>query len=756
MAIALILAIALIYQLVVGGIRVEMANGRPTVDATGLIFWWNSATGTSKTLSTNSGNAETPAAGSSGAADANYTSAIAVLEQKGYSLHDKHSWGDGDTLHVLIGDLKVGAIGGHGERGFFFVKSDWVGYDSTSDSASITVVDHTNTAVTLAYDIYAPADPIARPSLPRAKVRFMWDSQHLSSLDSIPSEKWSAAQSRRGAPLQAGPGVRPIIFIPGIAGSYLEDANGIEVWPQLQQLANCYHTLTGPDVDCQSIALAPLRFTPNGSPPLGRGVDVADGMHRPVDPPLGDASPALGGVIGTAAYDYYAFSLFSVGKTNHLYDLTAENAAASGYVVSPTDDLTGLGSCRGKSRCFVPVGVDWRRSATENAARVLDVVENVLTITGADRVDILAHSQGGLIAAAVVREARSVGEVNRIVTLGTPFLGAPKLLYVVLYGGCFESGCHLAPRVLQQLAENYPGAAELTPSPAYYSATGRSGLILSGSTVGVPVELNETDARSQEAAVLAAPPLSRNMDLIHRADEFHATVDKWTSIDPQVGLLRMIGYDATDAETGCLAVPCADQQSIATPAGTIGDVYVDGAHEATLESGDGTVPLFSTNLYNPIRSFDDRGAGHDMYWCAVSHLGLAQSTAVWAASVAYLEGAADYSTDALGAQCPDGSYGSASDLVPSAPGGTGINCVLGAVGHNAAITINGNGAPNECRRLLGAGEAMTGWALSGAASGGNTICQLSSGRGFTYVVTDTGGAYYGQQACAQLQQPGGI
>lgn len=756
LAIALILVIALIYQLIVGGIRVEIVNGRFTVDPSGLTYWWHSATTGSRAQSTSGGRAETPATQSGGAPDADHTSAVAVVEEKGYSLREAHAWGDGDTLHLLIGDRMHGAIGGHAERAFFFVNSDWIGYDSPSDSAALALIDHSATVASLAYDLYAPTDSVGHPSLGQAKVRFSWDGQHLTALDTIPPASWSAAQSRRGTPNVAAPGVRPIIFLPGIMGSALTDAAGNEVWPQVQALASCNTTIGGPDANCQHAVLAPLAFQADGSPPPGSTVDVGNGSEHPLDV---SASEPLAGVLATTSFDYYAFGIFSAGKTSHLYDITAENAAQSGYVVVQSDTAAGIAACNGNPRCFVPVGIDWRRSAAENAARVSTIVDRVLAVTGSDRVDILAHSQGGLIAEAMVGLPRTVGEINRIVTLGTPFLGAPKLLDILLYGGCVDTDCRFASVVAQQLGENFPGLFELMPSADYYAATGRSGLVRDSGVPGVHVPLTNQEAETQIAGQVASPPLSRNMDLVKQALAFHATADRWNPIDPSVGLLRMVGFDATGAQTTCDTVPCAAQQAVATPAATIGGVDIvlnasSGFRDVTLESGDGTVPLYSANLYNPIQRFDDRGSGHDLYWCGVSHMGLAQSSTVWQASVSYLVGSTDYTSDGIGAGCPDGSDGTVSGLLaPTASGAE--SCVMGVPGHNAVLIVSGNGASNECRRLLGAGDTFAYWALSSTQATGSIICDLRN-RGFEYVVTDTGGADYGRQACAQLGQPGGF
>ncbi len=44
-SLALVLVVVLIYQLIVGGIKIEVANGRLTVDLSGFVYWWQIVTG---------------------------------------------------------------------------------------------------------------------------------------------------------------------------------------------------------------------------------------------------------------------------------------------------------------------------------------------------------------------------------------------------------------------------------------------------------------------------------------------------------------------------------------------------------------------------------------------------------------------------------------------------------------------------------------------------------------------------------------
>jgi hypothetical protein len=43
-SVGMVLIAALVYQLIVGGIRIEVTGGRLTVDPQGLVYWWQTVT----------------------------------------------------------------------------------------------------------------------------------------------------------------------------------------------------------------------------------------------------------------------------------------------------------------------------------------------------------------------------------------------------------------------------------------------------------------------------------------------------------------------------------------------------------------------------------------------------------------------------------------------------------------------------------------------------------------------------------------
>ncbi len=98
---------------------------------------------------------------------------------------------------------------------------------------------------------------------------------------------------------------------------------------------------------------------------------------------------------------------------------------------------------------YPSTGADMNRKAATIARQIASIREE----SGADQVDIVAHSLGGLLARAAMRDCGGLDFIGRLVTLGTPHQGT------VL--AAFLSWPRIKPmrpgsRFLQGLAENDP------------------------------------------------------------------------------------------------------------------------------------------------------------------------------------------------------------------------------------------------------------------------------------------------------------
>jgi hypothetical protein len=88
-------------------------------------------------------------------------------------------------------------VDGYSNRAFFFANGNYVGTDTSTDSAGITALWATGDTVALSYQLYNPADPMCCPTASTATVRYHRTGGGVSPLDTIPSADWAAIPSRR-------------------------------------------------------------------------------------------------------------------------------------------------------------------------------------------------------------------------------------------------------------------------------------------------------------------------------------------------------------------------------------------------------------------------------------------------------------------------------------------------------------------------------------------------------------------------------
>src|SRR5690606_23757605 len=115
---------------------------------------------------------------------------------------------------------------------------------------------------------------------------------------------------------------------------------------------------------------------------------------------------------------------------------------------------------------------DWRTSNAEKVERLDELVECIRAIHPGRRINVLAHSMGGLLARRYVVERP--GRISKVVTIGSPFVGAPKVLNTLGTGQFlgFAQRLIIKSATLKRLAEFFPGAHELMPSRAYVERLG--------------------------------------------------------------------------------------------------------------------------------------------------------------------------------------------------------------------------------------------------------------------------------------------
>lgn len=140
---------------------------------------------------------ETDQAGG-GSLGGDVTDAEARVRAEGFTVEDTATYDDSYALRVLIG-TREGSATGFAQRAFFFVESDYIGTDTSADSASIEYAGQDDETVSLSYALYRRDDPNCCPTGGDATVTYQFnpDRESLTPLDEIPSDSGNARLSRR-------------------------------------------------------------------------------------------------------------------------------------------------------------------------------------------------------------------------------------------------------------------------------------------------------------------------------------------------------------------------------------------------------------------------------------------------------------------------------------------------------------------------------------------------------------------------------
>jgi pimeloyl-ACP methyl ester carboxylesterase len=232
---------------------------------------------------------------------------------------------------------------------------------------------------------------------------------------------------------------------------------------------------------------------------------------------------------------------------------TAWSTVASTFPNAPTD----LGHPDGPTpnAQIVAYPYDFRLGVAAAADRLAAFLGPRFTALG-DRttVVIVGHSMGGLVARRWASHHDPEGRCRGILTLGTPFRGAPKALDV-LVNGLYWGSRLVQRRKLSAVVQSWPGLHDLLP---------------------IDDRIVDDSGRACGAWELADLPM---LNAVTSARETHVgTRDWWAADRPRPALLTVSGYGHATRSTATWTAG----RLTAIKAGLTGE-----------RDGDGTVPVFS-------------------------------------------------------------------------------------------------------------------------------------------------------------------
>lgn len=216
---------------------------------------------------------------------------------------------------------------------------------------------------------------------------------------------------------------RPILIIPGVLGTNL-DKGSDQLWVNLSKMAT----------DVGDNFMDPLQFNQDLTP-LDYSVTTGQVIR------LATMTPST-----LVNYDYLG------GLIQEFID--------QGYKEGTSSDAT-----------LFTFPYDWRYGVSDrNVYALKQKIQDILTQTGADKVDVVAHSTGGLLLKKYIADDQD-SHIGKAVFVGVPNLGSPKAIKVLLQGDNFGVPW-LADSEMQKISQNLPVVYDLAPSEQYVDTNG--------------------------------------------------------------------------------------------------------------------------------------------------------------------------------------------------------------------------------------------------------------------------------------------
>lgn len=220
----------------------------------------------------------------------------------------------------------------------------------------------------------------------------------------------------------------PVIIVPGIMGTQIfKDYNDSdEIWPNIDKLI--------------------LSITDNHMDDLALLSDGSEDFLKPVK---------IGDIVREVKVDFLSYKYES-----HIFDKLINLLKLNRYI-------------EGENLFVFPY--DWRKSNAESAKKLKEKINAVLLETNASKVDIVAHSMGGLVAKKYIAD-NGGDKIDNLIFIGTPHLGAPKAFKALMYGDDMgvriSSLSLLSTNKVKDISQNMPAIFELLPSRKYVDGEG--------------------------------------------------------------------------------------------------------------------------------------------------------------------------------------------------------------------------------------------------------------------------------------------
>lgn len=275
------------------------------------------------------------------------------------------------------------------------------------------------------------------------------------------------------------------------------------------------------------------------------------------------------------------------GVVSLVYQKTIDFFISNGYVLNED---------------FFVFPYDWRKDISLTASLLDQKINEIKTQTGSDRVDVVAHSMGGLVARNYISDPAKAQNVRKLFTLGTPHLGSVDSLKALRYGNCLTrpelKNSPICFGVIfsevKDVIQNMISGYELAPSQSYFN-------FYSGEDNNHPYPYKtESGALNYVQIKTLLTDFGHNTSLFNPSEAFHV-IDTNLSNTNDVDITVIAG-------SGRLTLGQIIEEKRTS---LLGVQYI---HKDILNiNGDETVPLFSASLNDSSKNVSLLGLANVYY-----------------------------------------------------------------------------------------------------------------------------------------------
>lgn len=243
------------------------------------------------------------------------------------------------------------------------------------------------------------------------------------------------------------PGRHPLVFIPGIAGSMLT-GNG-------QTGANGNHEYLWPTLGAQDIRALNLYSSVSDIQAVGIVLEY-DPIFAGIEK-LIVYGPLMNYLVNDLRFREFNFA-------EHPERMTNNYLLQQSWPEKPT---------------LFTFPYDWRQTNNSHVDRLHDYISQIRQLHGGAKVDVIAHSMGGILLRQYMLTADYASDINKVITIGTPCWGSPKALYRMLTGEFypFKIVDLLNSIEMKAALRSMPSTAELLPPFQDGHISGRTALL---------------------------------------------------------------------------------------------------------------------------------------------------------------------------------------------------------------------------------------------------------------------------------------